>query len=337
VLCPACRLDDCARELSPAAGIDGAAAALSAACEADDERGWPEWPEPGVTALWEQMRDWAALTKWRVRRNFRQRASELLWLYDKRLQPGAVRRLVGADAELHLPTLASATAAAMAGGDGVGAWEELELAAARQLQPGGEGCVVKPINGAGGDHVRVFAAPHPPQADDTDGGGANAIQQAAAASAAAVETLLRAAREITAQAADSRTSWQINEAPRGVLLQPLYRSGVPAPGGLASAAVLQHAPLELKLHVFFGVVLGGTLHTHPWHLWVAGDTGCVHLLSAAARKGGARAWSKDYGAAPSPAALRRLREVLRSPAWPYIVERSREIAVTSGMDELRCD
>lgn len=113
-----------------------------------------------------------------VKRNFSQRAVELLWLFDKQLQPHVVRRLAGAD--LHLPTLASATAAELnraGGGRGgrgqagagagaragggqpegdCGAWATLEAAAARQLRPGGEGCVVKPINGG----AKTCESPH---------------------------------------------------------------------------------------------------------------------------------------------------------------------------------
>jgi hypothetical protein len=92
------------------------------------------------------------------------------------------------------------------------------------------------------------------------------------------------ARAIACCKADLSEPWQILQAPRGVLLQPAYCSGCE----LTDAAVPRKtAPLELKLHVFFGVVLGGTLHTHPWNVWID-HTGCVHIFERAARKVGTR-------------------------------------------------
>ena len=160
-------------------------------------------------------------------------------------------------------------------------------------------------------------------------------------------------REIARCPADERTSWQISQVPRGVLLQPLYRSSVSPvllteqeaaaidtsvlkPAGVESG-VGRHAPLELKPHILFGVVLGGTLHTHPWNLWVAGDTGCIHILPAAAQKGVARVFARQFGRTLAPAAMEELRKVLTSADWAFIRTRSCEVAAASQMDELRCD
>lgn len=197
--------------------------------------------------------------------------------------------------------------------------------------------MAKPLNGAGGQHVCVFLAPH-------TGGSESEL---------ATARLLQACCEIARCRADERTSWQISQVPCGVMLQPLYRSSVsPAllteqEAGAVDTAALEsagagsgagrHAPLELKLHVLFGVVLGGTLHTHPWNLWVAGDTGCIYVLPAAARKGTARVFAKQFGREVAPAALEELRKILTSADWAFIRTKSCEVAIASQMDELRCD
>ncbi len=276
-----CRLSD--QEIAEIAALGGLGLA-------DAETGrWPQRVVSGDTPLREQKQAWSQLTKWRIRRSFNQRSHELCWLFDKVAQPGAVKELVGLG--LHVPTIAWALLDASFAGDcaGIGAGgeaarlvgEEAFEAALRQQVQRNEGCVLKPINGAGGQHVAVWTASQlaacagdkPMEAPH--GGAAGATQNCRQAA-----RLLADARDIAKRRADLSEPWQILQSPLGVILQPLYSSGCTlsdddVPGN--------SAPLELKLHVFFGVVLGGTLHTHPWNYWID-HCGCVHVLERAARK-----------------------------------------------------
>jgi hypothetical protein len=58
-------------------------------------------------------------------------------------------------------------------------------------------------------------------------------------------------------------NWTVTQVPRGVVVLPMYKLGA------------ADRPLELKLQTVFGTVVGGTLHTHPWAVWVMAD-GALH-------------------------------------------------------------
>jgi hypothetical protein len=259
---------------------------------ADVETGrWPPRVVPGSTPLRDQKRAWSQLTKWRIRRSFNQQSHELKWLFDKVAQPGAVKALVGVS--LHVPTLAWALldTPSTDGSDGIdtGAGgeeaplvvEEAFAAALRQQVQRNEGCVLKPINGAGGQHVSLWTpsqlaaptkeTPLEPPHEEPAGAAQRCLTTAG---------LLADAHDIARQGADPSEPWQITAAPLGVILQPLYCSGCILSDGDVPG---KSAPLELKLHVFFGIVLGGTLHTHPWNYWID-HCGRVHVLERAARK-----------------------------------------------------
>jgi hypothetical protein len=294
---------------------------------------WPPRPVPGVTPMFSQQRSWNALTKWRIRRSFCRKDRELLWLFDKVDQPRAVRHLAGE--QLHLPTLVSASLASNATSEcnGGGArLDTVELRAVLERRVArGEACVLKPINGAGGQHVKVWRPRPPtgtPQQASADADDGEAPDLSALAQAAAVDELVEAAQSIAQCGADLGEPWQILQTPRGVIVQPLYQCGVAITDDLAAPG--RASPLELKLHVLFGVVLGGTLHTHPWNLWVCGQTGRIHMLSRESRKGAARAWPKSYGRELSAAALSRLCGVLSGPNWDLILAHSTRIAAESG-------
>ena len=257
VLCDACRIDPraLAAVLPAAAGAmcaggadpDAAGLALRAGLASLRVR-----PAPGVTPLRRQTRDWGALTSWRVGQSYRRKRADLVWLYDKAEQAARVSRLAGR--MLHLPTLGSEASAADLAGGGPGsstaraaaaAGPGLEEAATRVVASK-QRCCIKTLNGSGGQNVLVCAA--------FAGAGA-------AAEAAAARALVRRARALALADPDRSEPWQMQQVPRGVLLQPVYSSGVAV---TESSVPGRLAPLELKVHVMFGTVLGATLHTHPW-------------------------------------------------------------------------
>merc|ERR1719158_2762581 len=101
----------------------------------------------------------------------------------------------------------------------------------------------------------------------------------------------------------------------------------------------RQAPLELKVQVLFGEVVGGTLNTHPGDLWVT-------------RAGGIQVWDQwdlrslghtrckkmdqFYGRGLAGDTLNMLRRAL-AQSWPDISAVSARIASAGKLDELRVD
>ncbi len=99
--------------------------------------------------------------------------------------------------------------------------------------------------------------------------------------------------------------------------------------------LLGGVPLELKIFVLFGRCVGGNLHSHPWHLWVFGDGGDLHLWKWRF-PGKPRSWAHCYGPTLPEAALERLQAVLRRD-FARLKRHSEALALTAKVDELRVD
>ena len=123
-----------------------------------------------------------------------------------------------------------------------------------------------------------------------------------------------------------RESWTQNAVPCGVVVQPLYK-----PMAELAVGPRMWRPLELKLQVMFGKVVGGCLNSHPMYLWVT-RAGAVILWdpkTPGLLKKGHGLWE----ALPEPV-LQLLRESL-AHHWLEIRELSEQIAY--DLDELRVD
>ena len=68
-----------------------------------------------------------------------------------------------------------------------------------------------------------------------------------------------------------RESWNQNAVTKGAVLQPLYALMADVlETGEKDLTKLQK-PLELKVQVLFGEVVGACLNSHPMYLWVTRD------------------------------------------------------------------
>eukprot|EP00435_Cladocopium_sp_Y103_P001040 s2477_g1.t1 len=129
--------------------------------------------------------------------------------------------------------------------------------------------------------------------------------------------------------------WQLSQVPRGAVLQPLYTIAVDRQTGPRSRA----APMELKVQVLFGRVVGATLNTHPQPLWVAWN-GVIQMWDSQdlVARGQVRCKSLDrcYGRSLPPQLLVGLQEALAS-SWFFIRDTSERLCQAAGLDELRVD
>ena len=128
----------------------------------------------------------------------------------------------------------------------------------------------------------------------------------------------------------SQESWNQNAVPKGAVLQPLY--------ALMSDFLQMDPempklkkPLELKVQVLFGEVVGACLNTHPMFLWVTRDGAVIQWDPATPGllKKGHGFW-EDLPGAILQLLLRCLAE-----HWHSLRRDSEQLAV--GLDELRVD
>eukprot|EP00913_Durusdinium_trenchii_P030739 g28792.t1 len=109
--------------------------------------------------------------------------------------------------------------------------------------------------------------------------------------------------------------------------------------GSAGGPRSRAAPMELKVQVLFGRVVGATLNTHPQPLWVA-RTGVIQLWDAEdlVQRGQVRCKSLDrcYGRKLPEQLLEQLQEALASD-WLFIRDTSERLCRAAGLDELRVD
>ena len=179
---------------------------------------------------------------------------------------------------------------------------------------------IKPRHGANGHGIATFSSPRSAGLDAMIG---------ACHAAAEVDN------------ARLGENWQLARVPRGVLVQPLYT-------GFDRDST---APLELKVQTIFGVVIGATLHTHPWQFWVFGGNGeqegggggalhawCDHGAANHGRgaKGAPRKWKKTHGIELPVRAVETPLRVLQTD-WHHIAALSARLARNAGLDELRVD
>eukprot|EP00928_Gymnodinium_smaydae_P045482 TRINITY_DN30314_c0_g1_i1.p1 TRINITY_DN30314_c0_g1~~TRINITY_DN30314_c0_g1_i1.p1 ORF type:complete len:513 (-),score=92.31 TRINITY_DN30314_c0_g1_i1:67-1515(-) len=249
---------------------------------------------------------WAEIMHKRIGETWRTRNPLTVWLDDKVAQVERTAELCGE--QLHLPIFAHALAG--------NADEERALCdAALRCRRQSEAIVVKPRHGANSRHISLWPQP----ADVPE------------------EEILAGVRVALAghDLSWEKECWQLSQVPKGALLQPLYEVAVPSREGPRSAA----APLELKVQVLFGEVVGGTLNTHPQVLWVTRE-GWIQLweLSDLQARGHVRCHTLDrrYGHSLPEGVLELLRSSLRSD-WARIRAGSERLCRAAGLDELRVD
>ncbi|CAJ1421448.1 unnamed protein product [Effrenium voratum] len=248
---------------------------------------------------------WDAVMYQRISNSYAARRPELIWLDDKVAQVQRVSELLDCGV-LHLPLLAHAAAE---NGESVEKMQKTLLEVAMN-----EPVVVKPRHGANSCFVSLW--PHPGEIGE--------------------QQLLRSI-EVAMEGEDhswEKECWQLSQVPRGAIVQPMYAIAVSGHGPRSRSA-----PMELKVQVFFGRVVGATLNTHPQPLWVAWN-GVIQLWDSQEliARGQVRCKSLDrcYGRTLPPELLWQLQEALAS-SWLFVRDTSERLCRAAGLDELRVD
>ncbi|CAE7490609.1 unnamed protein product, partial [Symbiodinium pilosum] len=260
------------------------------------------------------VKDWRCVMNKRIALSYKEKPQELVWLDDKLEQVDRTSALL--KGERHLPLLGHTDK-----GDAVGLKK-----LSQKLRACSQPVVVKPRHGSNSKHV--FLWPKPQEVDAT----------------ALEESVLKASE--SHDKSWGKESWNQNAVPKGVLLQPMYASLAEflhgAQGGEAQAD--HHAfergvcpkylrPLELKVQVLFGEVVGAQLNTHPQYLWVARD-GSLHLWDQTA-EGFQTRHAKEPEELPQEL-VNPLRETLQEH-WQRLRCDSEQLAKLAGLDEIRVD
>ena len=251
---------------------------------------------------------WDAVMYKRISSSWRHRRSELIWLDDKLEQVSRVAELLGSP--LHLPVLAHAAA-------GNAEQEKAMQMAVMERADKGEAMVLKPRHGANSCFVSLWPQPQNMER---------------------FQLLQSLAEALHAEDRSwKKECWQLSQVPHGAILQPMYSILVPKMEDAGPRG--RDAPMELKVQVLFGCVVGATLNTHPAPLWVA-SSGVIQIweFQDLISRGQVRCKTLDrcYGRHPPTELLSRLQDVLRS-SWPFIRDSSERICRTAGLDELRVD
>ena len=128
-----------------------------------------------------------------------------------------------------------------------------------------------------------------------------------------------------------KESWNQNAVPKGVLVQPLYALMVNVLEESERCEPKLRKPLELKVQVLFGKVVGASLNSHPMYLWVTRKGSVIQWdpQSKGLLKKGHGLW-EDL-----PVNILHLLLTSLSKYWSRISEESETIA--EGLDELRVD
>jgi len=132
-----------------------------------------------------------------------------------------------------------------------------------------------------------------------------------------------------------KESWNQNAVPKGALLQPFYASmqALMSTEDAGASAVKLLRPLELKVQVLFGEVVGACLNTHPTALFVTRD-GMVHLWDQTVPG----FLKKRHGIAePLPKEILVILLHALSQDWATLRRDSEQLARAAGLDELRVD
>lgn len=251
-------------------------------------------------------KDWRCMMNKRISESYKAKNPDLIWLDDKVEQVATTASLCGQ--HLHLPITAHATQSDLAS-------EESLCGAVRRQIALGEPFVVKPRHGSNSKHVRLWSEPRATDIED------------------ALDTVKNALNAY--DKSWGKECWALNAVPKGALLQPLYAPissflKDPEKESLTSQVA---RPLELKVQVLFGEMVGGMLNTHSQYLWVT-RYGAVHLWDQEDP-----GFTKRHAAVghdlPSDA-LQALLHVLRRD-WQWIRGNSEKLAREAGLDELRVD
>merc|ERR1712176_1724497 len=104
---------------------------------------------------------------------------------------------------------------------------------------------------------------------------------------------------------------------------------------LSGEAQLSSSPLELKVQLLFGRVIGGVLNGLPQFLWGMRDGG-VQVWGENARTKLIRGNRKDKMGSLPPGALEAFQTSL-SAHWSHIRGASERLAKEIGVDEIRID
>mmetsp|Transcript_96311 Transcript_96311/g.272309 ORF Transcript_96311/g.272309 Transcript_96311/m.272309 type:complete len:494 (-) Transcript_96311:182-1663(-) len=253
---------------------------------------------------------WEEVMRARIKETWRTRDPRSIWLDDKVAQVVKTEELAGFGRALHLPLYAHALT------DDTSAEDALRDRA-RDFVARGESFVVKPRHGANSCHVSIWSSPRADQE-------ARVLQS--------IDDALTG-RDSTWE----KECWQLSQVPRGAVLQPLYSIAFPVNHG--ARLLSRSAPLELKVQVLFGEIVGGTLNTHPQHLWVTSG-GAIQIWDAAELRAQGhtrcRNIDKHYGQSLPPGIMEVLQRVLRQD-WSLIRLASERLATRAGLDELRVD
>lgn len=129
-----------------------------------------------------------------------------------------------------------------------------------------------------------------------------------------------------------KESWNQNAVPKGAVLQPLYALMSDfLDEDIQDARGKLQKPLELKIQVIFGQVVGACLNTHPMYLWVTRDGTVIpwNPTMPGLLKKGHGFWEK-LPEVIFQLLLRCLRE-----SWSWMRQISEELG--KNLDELRVD
>eukprot|EP00439_Symbiodinium_sp_Y106_P075353 s236_g14.t3 len=246
------------------------------------------------------FKDWRCIMNKRIGLSYKAKNQGLVWLDDKVLQVAMTSDVLGD--ERHLPILSH-------GEQTREGRQVLHEAAMREVELNTP-LVIKPRHGSNSKFVSMFPSP--------------------------MEDGLEAVLESVDLALDGddpswkKESWNQNAVPRGALLQPLYTLMADFAPGVRKKLM---KPLELKVQVLFGVVVGGCLNSHPMALWVS-SRGAVQLwdpnLPGLLKKG-----HGFWEPLPDEALEVLLRSL--SESWEAIRRDSELLAQRVGLDELRVD
>ena len=170
----------------------------------------------------------------------------------------------------------------------------------------GEGLAVKPRHGSNGKYVALWPS----------GARVEELQESVVAAAGAQDPSWR------------RESWNQNAVVRGVVVQPLYAF-------MADLVQVEgprmRRPLELKVQVLSGQVVGACLSSHPIYLWV---TRCGAVILWDPKTPGLLKKGHGIWEALPLGVLELLRESLKRH-WLHIRDFSEQVAY--DLDELRVD
>lgn len=261
------------------------------------------------------VKDWRCVMNKRIGISYKERRTALVWLDDK-LEQVSITASFFNGRELHLPIYAHA-----AKGD-VGAVDDL-CDVVRKRAATGEPLVVKPRHGSNSKHVFLWARPQEVGEDvivDSVGLALNSYDKSW-----------------------DKESWNQNAVPKGAVLQPLYAplsDFMDGEGPVADPTAFSRGvcpkylrPLELKVQVLFGEVVGGQLNTHPQFLWVSRE-GEVHIWDQTAE-----GFLTRHDRLPEempPDLVLVLRRALHEH-WQVVRRDSESLARAAGVDELRVD